>query len=55
MSKDFKYLTRSDLLVKKVILTVILHFDSYVEFRLEKMSLEEGGQLKSCQTWWNKD
>ena len=55
MSKDLKYLTRSNLLVKKVILTVILHFDIYVEFRLEKMSLEEGGQLKSCQTWWNKD
>lgn len=43
MSKDFKDLTRSDLLVKKIILTVILHFDSYAEFRLEKMSREEEG------------
>lgn len=43
MSRDFKDLSRSDLLVKKIVLTIILHFESYVEFRLEKMSLEEEG------------
>lgn len=43
MSRDFKDLSRSDLLVKKIVLTIISHFESYVEFRLEKMSLEEEG------------